>query len=122
MRASSVIVLLGALASGCVPTQEGMELWAGAQLMTNGSIIEKRANGRHQIMFLSTTGAVTSKSDLERRHFAALDSWLEERGLCKRGYTKSDHRGGDRVKAPDLGSPLVGPIDTRTMQTIITCK
>jgi hypothetical protein len=121
MRASSVIVLLGVLVSGCVPTQEGMELWSATQLTTNGSIIKKGANGRHQVMFLSTTGALASKSDLERRHFAALDSWLEERGLCKRGYTKTDHRGGDRVKAPDLGGTL-GPIDTRTTQTIITCK
>jgi hypothetical protein len=123
MRASSVVVSLGLLVGGCAPTPEGMELFmAATYFQTNGTIFKKSPNGRHEIMFMSTTAAALGKEAHESKHFAALDDWLSERNLCKRGYRKLRHYPGQPTMGPDIGVAPEARIASRTVQTAIVCK
>jgi hypothetical protein len=120
MRTSSVAALLGLLVAGCA-SQEGVELFmAAGYFKTNGHVMKKGANGRDEILFISTTAAMVPKAEHEQRHFAALQGWLGEKSLCRRGYRKLHHFPGSPRKE-DLGG-TVEPIAARTMQTMIACK
>jgi hypothetical protein len=95
-------------------------MWMAATYFpTHGHVVKKTPKGREQIAFISTTSASVPKSDHERRHFAALDSWLSERSLCKRGYAKVSHHAG--TGSADLGGPLP-PLTSRTVQSVVACK
>jgi hypothetical protein len=85
MRTSSMLVLCGLLVAGC-NTPEGVGMFMAATYFNNhGSVWKQDPKGRHEIYYISTTAAMLPKDEYERKHFAALDSWLEERKMCPRG-------------------------------------
>jgi hypothetical protein len=114
MRAASVIVLLGFVTSGCTT-----EMIMAGYFKSNGTVY-KGAKGRTEVLFFSINGAALPESEHERKHFAALDDWLREQKLCRRGYVKLNHNAKVQTP-PDLGSTLE-PVDARTMNITIACK
>jgi hypothetical protein len=122
MRASSAIVACGLLVSGCT-TKEGVELFMASTYFSNhGHLTKKDANGRHEVGYISTTAALLPLEEHERKHFAALDSWLAERKLCPRGYTRVRHQATVSKGPPLEGASEASDIAARVMQTTVACK